>query len=283
MGKITKAYEKHDQERDMKVAPAITPLSVNRRATTRKIRVIDTNGNSSGRRMKDMRLDPHLITYHDPTGVEAEIFKILRTNILFPKSGRPPRTIMVTSAIPGDGKSFVAANLAISITHGIEEHVLLIDCDMRRSAIHTRFGFPDDTPGLSDYLAGKKPLASMLKKTIVDKLTILPGGQPPPNPSELLSSQAMKQFLEQAKNRYDDRYIIIDSPPPQMSAETTVLANYIDGIILVVRYGSTPKDLIKALLEKLGREKVIGVVMNGYRVPTTERYGYGKYKKYKKY
>ena len=283
MGKMTKAYEKQGQEKDMKVSPAITPLPVNRRATTQKMRVIDVTGNPSGGKIGDTRIDSHLITYHDPTGVEAEIFKILRTNILFPKTGRPPRTIMVTSAIPGDGKSFVAANLAISITHGIEEHVLLIDCDMRRSAIHSRFGLPDDTPGLSDYLAGKKPLASLLKKTIVDKLTILPGGPPPPNPSELLSSQAMKRLLDQAKNRYDDRYIVIDSPPPQMSSETTVLANYIDGIIVVVRYGSTPKDMVKGLVEKLGREKVIGVVMNGYRVPTTERYGYGKYKKYKKY
>jgi capsular exopolysaccharide synthesis family protein len=190
---------------------------------------------------------------------------------------------MVTSAIPGDGKSFVAANLAISIAQGIEEHVLLMDCDMRRPSIHSRFGFSQGVAGLSDYLAKKKPLESLLKKTVVDKLTILPGGAMPQNPSELLSSQAMKDLLTETKSRYSDRYIIVDSPPPQLTAETTALANYIDGIILVVKYGTTPKDLIRDLLEKLGREKVIGVVMNGYRVPTTERYGYGKYKKYKKY
>ncbi|WP_231716393.1 CpsD/CapB family tyrosine-protein kinase [Desulfosarcina alkanivorans] len=229
------------------------------------------------------RIDPHLVTYHDPSSVEAEIFKILRTNILFPKTGEPPRSIMVTSAIPGDGKSFVAANLAISIAQGIEEHVLLMDCDMRRPSIHSRFGFSLGVAGLSDYLAHNKPLESLLKKTVVDKLTILPGGPTPQNPSELLSSQAMKELLKEAKNRYSDRYIIVDSPPPQLTAETTALAKYIDGIILVVRYGVTPKDTIKDLLEQLGREKVLGVVMNGYRIPTTERYGYGKYKKYKKY
>jgi capsular exopolysaccharide synthesis family protein len=190
---------------------------------------------------------------------------------------------MVTSAIPGDGKSFVAANLAISIAQGIEEHVLLMDCDMRRSSIHRKFGFSDDVPGLSEHLSKGVQLPSLLRKTVVDKLTILPGGSTPDNPSELLSSQAMKLLLEQARNRYSDRYIIIDSPPPQLTAETTALANYVDGIILVLRYASTPKDLIKDLLEKLGREKVIGAVMNGYRVPTTERYGYGKYKKYNVY
>jgi capsular exopolysaccharide synthesis family protein len=190
---------------------------------------------------------------------------------------------MVTSAIPGDGKSFVAANLAVSIAQGIEEHVLLMDCDMRRSSVHKIFGYADAEPGLSSYLAQKKPLESLLKKTMVDKLTILPGGPTPSNPAELLSSQAMKDLLEETKNRYTDRYILVDSPPPQLTAETAALAKTIDGIILVIRYAATPKSLVKELVEKLGREKVIGVVMNGYRVPTTERYGYGKYRKYKKY
>lgn len=154
---------------------------------------------------------------------------------------------------------------------------------MRRSSIHERFGFKDGIPGLSDYLSSSVPLEKLLQKTVVDKLTILPGGPPPQNPAELLSSQAMKALLKETKLRYNDRFIIVDSPPPQLTAETTALAQYIDGIILVVKYGSTPKDLIKDLLRKLGRDKVIGVVMNGYRVPTTDRYGYGKYNKYKKY
>jgi exopolysaccharide/PEP-CTERM locus tyrosine autokinase len=216
--------------------------------------------------------------------VEAEIFKILRNNILFPKQGEPPALIMVTSAIPGDGKSFVAANLAVSIAQGVEEHVLLIDCDMRRSSIHRQFGFSDQVPGLSDYLSKGVALPSLLKKTVVDKLTILPGGTTPSNPSELLSSQSMRHLLEQVKNRYSDRYVIVDTPPPQLTAETTALANYVDAIIVVVKYGATPKEMVKDLVEKVGREKVIGVVMNGYRVPTTERYGYGRYKGYyKKY
>jgi protein-tyrosine kinase len=146
-------------------------------------------------------IDPNLVVYHDPASMEAEIFKILRNNILFPKEGSPPPSIMVTSAVPGDGKSFVAANLAICIAQGVEEHVLLMDCDMRRSSIHRQFGFDDNVPGLSEYLSKGVDLPSLLKKTVVDKLTILPGGSTPDNPSELLSSQAMKLLLEQAKNR----------------------------------------------------------------------------------
>ncbi len=231
--------------------------------------------------MRADEIDPLVVTYHRPASVEAEIFKILRTNILFPKNGAPPpRTILVTSAIPGDGKSFVAANLAVSMAQGVQEHVMLMDCDMRRSTIHKRFGLRDDVLGLSDYLSGQHPLEGLLKKTAVDKLTILPSGPPPPNPSELLSSPAMRALLAEVRDRYPDRHIILDSPPPQLTAETTALAQYVDGIILVVKYASTPKALLAELVEKLGQEKIIGVVMNSYRVPMTERYKYGKYTKY---
>ena len=184
---------------------------------------------------------------------------------------------MVTSAIPGDGKSFVAANLAISIAQGVAEHVLLMDCDMRRSSIHRQFGFDDNVPGLCEYLSKGVDLSSLLKKTVVDKLTILPGGSTPDNPSELLSSKAMKLLLEQTKNRYSDRYIIVDSPPPHLTAETTALAKYVDGIVIVVRSGKTPKSLVNDLVNDLGREKILGVVLNGYKTPATERYGYGRY------
>ena len=124
-------------------------------------------------------IDRNLIVHLQPNSFEAEQFKILRTNLLFPSSGKSPRSIMVTSAVPGEGKSFVAANLAVSIAQSIQEHVLLIDCDIRRSCAHTRFGF-GDTPGLSDYLINRVPISSLILKTPVNKLSILPGGKPPP-------------------------------------------------------------------------------------------------------
>jgi capsular exopolysaccharide synthesis family protein len=289
MGKIHDALEKSGQSE--KVTTAASPASSNKVAKPRKatrppikkIKVVSSQKETKKSLRKAGVLDPALVTFHDPSSVEAEIFKILRTNILFPKVGTPPRSIMVTSAIPSDGKSFVAANLAISIAQGVEEYVLLMDCDMRRSRVHSQFGFKSGIPGLSNYLSNQTPLASLLVKTEIDKLTILPGGPPPRNPSELLSSQPMKELLKETKARYKDRFVIVDSPPPHLTAETTALANYIDGIIIVVKYGSTPKDMVKDLLEKLGREKVLGVVMNGYRVPATERYGYGKYNRYKQY
>jgi protein-tyrosine kinase len=201
---------------------------------------------------------------------------------LFPPSGKSPRTILVTSALPDEGKSFVAANLAISIAQSIQEYVLLIDCDIRRPSIHTKFGF-GDTPGLSEHLANGTSLSSLLLKTEVDKLSILPGGKPPYNPSELLSSQRMSKLLEEVTERYRDRYIVIDSPPPKLTAETSAISRQVDGILLVVEYGSTPRQMVSDLIEIMGREKILGIILNKLDMRFSSYYGMVKYNKYGKY
>ena len=220
-----------------------------------------------------------LVTLLNPDSFEAEQFKLLRTNLLFPVSGSPPRTIMVTSAVPGEGKSFVSANLAISIAQGIDEHVLLMDCDIRRPSIHTRFGF-NDVRGLSDYLADGASIFSLLLKTKLNKLTILPGGKPYNNPSELLTSEKMSALLKEVKTRYTDRYIIIDSPPPKLTAEASAIARQVDGIILVVKYGSTNREIVSDLINIIGKEKILGVIINWFDMRSSSYYGYGKYNTY---
>ncbi len=224
-------------------------------------------------------MDPNLIVFHKPQSMEAEFFKILKTNILFPSKGMPPRSILVTSAVPGEGKSFVTANLAISIAQGIEEHVLLIDCDMRRPTIHSKFGIPGII-GLNEHLTKGVPLPALLEKTAVEKLSILPVGGLPNNPTELLSSVYMKKLLDEVKHRYSDRFVLIDSPPPQLTAETSALAKRVDGVLLVIKAEKTPRKLVNELIEQVGKEKIIGVVLNWYDIPFTKYYGYGKYNKY---
>jgi len=208
-------------------------------------------------------VDKNLITLKSPQSFEAEQFKILRTNLLFTESGKTPRSLMVTSAVPGEGKSFVAANLAVSVARHVNWNVLLIDCDLRRPSIHQQFGY-QNVSGLSDYLTDGTPLPKLLLKTGIKNLTILPAGKPPDNPSELLSSERMAALLNEAAKRYGDRLIIIDSPPPKMTAESGALARYVDGILLVVKYGSTPKNSITELIAKLGRNKIIGAVVNNF-------------------
>ena len=228
------------------------------------------------------KVDKNLVALLTPQSFENEQFKMLRTNLLFPPSGKSPRTIMITSAVPDEGKSFVAANLAISIAQSIQEYVLLIDCDIRRPCIHTQFGF-DNVPGLSEHLANGPSLSSFLLKTEVNKLSILPGGNPPHNPSELLSSQRMSKLLKEVKERYRDRYIVIDSPPPKLTAETSAISRQVDGILLVVEYGKTPRQMVSDLMEIMGKEKILGIILNKLDMRFSSYYGMGKYKSYGKY
>jgi exopolysaccharide/PEP-CTERM locus tyrosine autokinase len=229
--------------------------------------------------MPSNRFAPDLISIVNPRCIEAEIFKVLRGKILFPTSGEPPRSIMVTSAVPGEGKSFVASNLAVNMALNIEKHVLLVDGDIRRPTIHKLFGI-GMVKGLSEHLSNGNKLPSLLLKTGVDKLTILPSGTPPANPSELLSSDKMAALIEELKSRYDDRFLIIDSPPPMLGPETIAIANRVDGIIVVIKFGSTPMDVVEELIDNLGKEKIIGAVINRFDGRTSRYYGYKKYRKY---
>ncbi len=217
-----------------------------------------------------------LVTLLKPHSAASEQFRQLKTNILFPEKGEPPRTIMITSASPHEGKSFVSANLAISIAQSIDEFVLLMDCDLRSPSIHSLFGF-EGAQGLSEYLSTAMPLSSVLKKTFVNKLTILPGGNIPSNPSELLSSEQMRRMLQEVKLRYNDRYILIDTPPPYITSETNAIARYVDGIILVVRHGKTRKKEVQDIIDIYGRDKILGVIQNFSKKKMGYGYGYHKY------
>jgi exopolysaccharide/PEP-CTERM locus tyrosine autokinase len=221
----------------------------------------------------EAKLDPNLVALLDPHSHEAEQFKILRTNILFPVAGQPPQSILVTSAAPEEGKTFTAANLAISIALNINKHVLLIDADLRRPQLHQRFGF-GDVSGLSNYLADGTPLPSLLLKTRVDKLTLLPGGAPPENPSELISSERMAGLIAEVSSRYADRLIVIDAPPPALTAETGVLARQVDGIIIVVRFLRTRQEELADLIARVGAKKILGSVVNYMETATSRYYGY---------
>jgi exopolysaccharide/PEP-CTERM locus tyrosine autokinase len=225
------------------------------------------------------KIDPNLVSVVNPESLETEIFKVLRGKILFPASGKPPRSIMVTSAVPGEGKSFVAANLAVNMAQNIEDHVLLMDCDLRRPTMHRLFGL-GRVKGLSEHLANGNKIPDLLIKTGLGKLSLFPSGTPPHNPSEVLSSAKMANLLEELKTRYQDRYLIIESPPPMLAPETSAIAKQVDAIIVVIKFGSTPMDAVEELIDNLGKEKIIGAVINRFDARTSRYYGYRKYGKY---
>lgn len=196
-----------------------------------------------------------LLTFNKPQSFESEQFKILRAKLA------SPCCILITSALMGEGKSFVSANLAASIAQTMDKYALLVDSDLRMPTLHHFFDV-NLTPGLSNYLAGDIPLTETLRKTQIPKLTVLPGGEIPSNPAELLSSEKMAQLIDEIKTKYKDRYIIIESPPPLLMAEARVLSRHVDGVILVIAAGSTPRHLLNELVDAVGKEKIIGAVLN---------------------
>lgn len=272
MGKIFDALEKADARLTKRGSSRRNKETAENNGKGNEKIVTLANLNQNAHKLE---LYKDLVTYHAPQSIEAELFKALRTSLLFPADRQTPKTILVTSPLPGDGKSFTSANLAISIAQGVEEHVMLIDCDLRRPTIHTLFGYKQ-VVGLSDYLSHEIDLPDTLLKTPIDKLTIFPAGRLPKNPTELISSKKMKMLLEEVKARYEDRYIIIDSPPPSMAAETNAIVKYVDGILIVIKAGRTPRNAVKQLVEQVGKEKLLGIVLNHAGQSARKYYGYGK-------
>ena len=193
----------------------------------------------------------------------AESLRRLRTAILHPAEGPPPKSILVLSATVGEGKSSICANLGVAIAQGMEQHALLVDCDLRRPTLSALFGIPNDS-GLVDHLQHGTDLTQLIRKSGLPKLSLIPSGQPPENPSELLGSQTMTRMIDEMTSRYPDRFILLDSPPMQAASETAVLAKHVDGVVLVVRWSGADRIQVKELVDTLGKNKIIGTVFNAY-------------------
>jgi capsular exopolysaccharide synthesis family protein len=225
------------------------------------------------------RVDPHLVCLNEPSSPAAECFKLLRSKLMVGDSGELRRAIMVTGTQPQDGKSLVSANLAVSIAQGIDTDVVLIDCDMRRPSLHKTFGLRLGD-GLREYLEEGKSIDPYLYQTPVPKLTLIPAGKSLSSPSELLSSEKMMLLIEGLRGHHKDRFIILDSPPAHFTADAAVLFSTLDGVLLVVRSGKTPRKPLEDVVEHIGREKIIGVVFNSStEVQSDYRYYYRYYQR----
>jgi exopolysaccharide/PEP-CTERM locus tyrosine autokinase len=210
---------------------------------------------------EDEVLDNKLVSFFQPGSIVAEQFRKLRTYLIRPGFENPPRTILVTSAFSGEGKSLVAINLAISIAIELHSHAVLVDCDLRNPTLSRWFGY-QKAKGLSDYLLSKAELPELLIKTQIDKLTLLCGGTTQDNPVELIGSHKMDAMVEELRARYEDRYIILDSSPILATTEPNVLNKIVDGILFVVRAGITPRESVQQAIKLLEKDKIMGVVLN---------------------
>ncbi|MED2972864.1 CpsD/CapB family tyrosine-protein kinase [Fictibacillus sp. B-59209] len=213
-----------------------------------------------------------LITHNNPKSPISEQYRTIRTNIQFSSIDTDYKTLMVTSAGPGEGKSTTVANLAVVLAQQ-GKSVLLVDGDLRKPTVHYTFKV-SNIQGVTNVLTRQITLEDAVQETNVEDLYVLPSGPVPPNPSELLNSKAMEVLVEEANNKYD--YVLFDSPPVLAVTDAQVLSSRCDGVVLVTSSGKTEKEealKAKELLEN-ANAKILGVVLNGKETNDSSYYYY---------
>ena len=218
-------------------------------------------------------LNKRRIVLLQPESFVAEQFRTLRGRIDSIAAQQPIATIAVTSALPGEGKTTAATNLAIVTAMSVERRVLLVDCDLRRPRVHQALGLRVEA-GIAEVLNGQATLDEAITRLEGSALDVLAVRGLPPNPSELLASPRMQKLVEQLAGRYDR--VILDVPPALGLPEAKSLCDECDGIVLVVRSDETPSADVESALEVLDRRRLLGLVLNGVD-QGPDRYGYSSY------
>lgn len=230
--------------------------------------------------VSDWKPDPKSMLFADSDehAPGTEEFRTLRSRLYQIREKQPLQTLLVASALPAEGKTFVALNLAQAIAQQRGRSVLVVDGDLRLSRIHQMLG-ASPTPGLTEYLQGKVDALAILQRGSQDNLFVIPGGKPNANPIELVGTGRLKKLFDQLTPIFD--WIVLDSPPSVPVSDASLLAEMCDGVLLVVQSGSTPFDMAQKARHEFREKHLVGVVLN--RVPQrmaypTEYYyyGYGK-------
>ena len=222
-------------------------------------------------------IESRLITHFAPKSPVSEAYRSLRTNIQFAKADKKVKTALVTSSVPGEGKSTTVANLAITFAQ-MGAKTLLIDADLRRPVLHGIFGCSRNE-GLTNVLVGRSTLEEAIHETRIEGLSLLVSGTLPPNPSELLNSKVMVKLIDKVSSIYD--FVLFDTPPVIAVTDAAVLSTNVDGVVLIVKSGETSREVIersRMLLEKVNAN-LLGVLVNGVNVSMM----YGSYYQYYQY
>lgn len=214
----------------------------------------------------------NLIAHNDLKNPATEAYRVIRTSIQFAQAGKELKTLAVTSCMPNEGKSITVANLAVVLTQA-GKSVLLLDCDMRNPTVHKNFNLSNKV-GLSSCISMGTALSDAVQKTSIGGLYALTGGVIPPNPSELLGSEQMKNVLQRAKEQYD--YVLIDTPPVMPVTDALIVSRFVDGMILVIASAEVKVEMARDVKNQLvnAGANILGVVLNKVR---SEHHGYGYY------
>lgn len=214
-----------------------------------------------------------IISYTNPKSPIAEAYRSIRTNIEFSNIDKNIKIITITSTQPNEGKSTVISNLAAAFANLENKRVLILDGDLRNPSVHKMFGV-SNLNGITDILLGEKDVDKCIEKTKIKGLDILKVGKVPPNPSEMLQSNKMRNFIEVIKEYYD--YVFIDAPPVGVVSDASIISQYSDGVILLVGSNETDIDAAKVSKERLENvgANILGVVLNKFE---SEGSAYGYY------
>jgi capsular exopolysaccharide synthesis family protein len=215
------------------------------------------------------RLNPLLVAGLAPKSLAAEQYRQLRTRLAHAENAHALRTVLITSPQKGEGKSITAANLALTMAQELQRRVVIVEADLRKPSVQQLFGLPSG-PGLAEYLSGAADLKDVMKFLPEYNLTLITAGMTPTNPAELLGSTAMRRLLDQLRTRFDR--VILDTPPVLPLADVAVLAPMVDGALLVVRAGVTPKPAIENALRGFDSSRLVGIVLNESGMEDDYRY-----------
>lgn len=194
---------------------------------------------------------------------EVEHYRVLRTQILNRTRETGGNLIMITSALPGEGKTLTAINLAFTFAREFKQTVLLVDCDLKKQSIHDIMGIKSDK-GLVDHLLGDCPAGDLFIWPAIEKLTLISGGKTVNESSEIMGSPRMKDLVADMKNRYPERYIFFDVPPILTGADALTFAPLVDHILMVVQADKTSLSEVKKAAQLIPKEKLLGLVLNRY-------------------
>jgi non-specific protein-tyrosine kinase len=197
----------------------------------------------------------------------VDAYKVLRTQILQKMQLLGGNTLMVTSALPGDGKTTTAINLAFTMAKEFQQTVLLVDCDLQQQDVHKQLGYKSDR-GLIDYLLDDCPVSELFTWPGIEKISVVSGGRLIRESSELLGSPRMKELVSDMKLRYPARFVIFDMQSISAGADALVFAQLVDHIIMVVQEGKTPVSEIKRSVEMLPEGKLLGMMLNRHKIDT---------------
>lgn len=216
-------------------------------------------------------IDGRLVTIKEPYSIAAEQYRVLCTRVSQLMQNKSSYALAITSSVKDEGKTFTALNLAISLSRDFDEKVLLIEGDLKNPSLHEYLKYPPGF-GLSDVLEGKANFETTSIQLFEGRLSVLFAGKTVSNPSILLSSHKMQELINSGKGNF--RYIIIDTAPIIPMADINIYSAFVDGLLLVIRAGKTPRSVIKRALSTIPPEKVIGAVLNEVEL-NYSRYYYG--------